>query len=693
MTGTRSRLLRPLSLLRVRMAILGVLAVLAAVEITSWVLRIQAEKHLLAERWQLEVAETTRTAGLMDDRVRSQLESAEISLQALDPGIMGDVDRLDSFLRSRPLLRSRFDAMFFADASGRMLLLHDQDGSHHPSLNVSEREFFKRAMVERIPVISQPMTSRISEQTVVIFAFPVLDQGRAVGIAGASLRLHTHPLLADVREPDSADAHTLIAITDRAGTILAHPNAELIGQHADAGPRLGPAWRTFDGQPDRAIGQVREIAGRDTLAVVADIRTSRWLLWRLQERAAVLAPLEHARVEAHWATAAVMLFSAPLLLGVLWWQLRPLARLQQRAERMFEPGIDPADGWPTQGGEIGDLRDSLRRIGIERIRLERANERSLRQLRTLMDAAPMALLLVRDGAIEMANPMAFRLLGHAPSELVGQPASTIHADPERYLEMETAITASFSDRSVFSGDMQLLRKDGSPFWARLRGQPMDWSDESAGTIWTLEDISDQLAQGAALQWAATHDPLTSLGNRSLLQARLDAAVRHRNDGRSRHLLLLDLDRFKPINDEAGHAAGDQMLAAVAQVLMQCVRGTDTVCRTGGDEFAVLLEDCPDSVAGLVAEDIAQRVAAIQLPWHGRVLSVGVSIGLATLDGATGDAAHWNERADAACYAAKAAGRGQVRKAPLIDNASIRAGAHDERRETSPSEAANEASEA
>ncbi len=126
--------------------------------------------------------------------------------------------------------------------------------------------------------------------------------------------------------------------------------------------------------------------------------------------------------------------------------------------------------------------------------------------------------------------------------------------------------------------------------------------------------------------------------------------------------MIDLDHFKPINDTAGHAAGDAMLKAVAAAITSHVRAGDLVVRLGGDEFALLLERCPQDVAMRVAENVRSAITAITLPWENRILRVGASAGVASLAEHTPDMDAWVAEADAACYRVKAEGRGAVRAA-------------------------------
>ena len=157
---------------------------------------------------------------------------------------------------------------------------------------------------------------------------------------------------------------------------------------------------------------------------------------------------------------------------------------------------------------------------------------------------------------------------------------------------------------------------------------------------------------------AYHDALTGLPNRHLLRDRLDQGVmRASREGTQVALLLLDLDRFKSVNDELGHAAGDELLCEVAERLQACTRGADTVCRYGGDEFIVML---PGVTSREEAEHVAQKIRACidEVPFDidGRAVRIGISIGLAMLR--PGDAAveRLIRDADRAMYSAKATAR-------------------------------------
>ncbi|NRF71823.1 diguanylate cyclase [Aquincola sp. S2] len=206
--------------------------------------------------------------------------------------------------------------------------------------------------------------------------------------------------------------------------------------------------------------------------------------------------------------------------------------------------------------------------------------------------------------------------------------------------------------------------------------------EAGGEIGSLAAVLKQAAIDRAeleacnrqalrkLEWSATHDALTGLVNREAFDARLAQLFAQVDglDARDRPpaaLIAIDLDHFKPVNDDAGHAAGDEVLRAVAGAIASRVRAGDLVARTGGDEFTVLLEPCAPEGAARAAEEIRQAILQLAVPWQGRVLQVGASVGVTLLTPAIANADHWKQAADAACYAAKAAGRAARAEPPRL----------------------------
>lgn len=185
---------------------------------------------------------------------------------------------------------------------------------------------------------------------------------------------------------------------------------------------------------------------------------------------------------------------------------------------------------------------------------------------------------------------------------------------------------------------------------------------AAGVVMVLRDLRPELEQQAQLRWQACHDALTGLGNRLDFEQHLHRALLPTEGPRAatvvHTLLYIDLDHFKPVNDQGGHAAGDALLKQIAKLIGQKVRREDRVARMGGDEFAVLLPHC-EAEAGLrIAQQIVAAVAGYTLIWQQRTYRVGASIGVVALraDGLTSVETALGA-ADAACYLAKGKGRG------------------------------------
>jgi diguanylate cyclase (GGDEF)-like protein len=174
------------------------------------------------------------------------------------------------------------------------------------------------------------------------------------------------------------------------------------------------------------------------------------------------------------------------------------------------------------------------------------------------------------------------------------------------------------------------------------------------------NIDEQRSTRKALEWSAAHDGLTGLANRQRFDQHARRLIEARPASLPAAMVFIDLDHFKEVNDTGGHLSGDAMLRAAAAAIMSRVRSGDLAARIGGDEFALLLEQCSHEAAVRVAEDIVASISAIALPWLSGSLHVGASIGVASLTPEIGTVDDWISAADAACYAAKAAGRGTVR---------------------------------
>jgi diguanylate cyclase (GGDEF)-like protein len=304
-----------------------------------------------------------------------------------------------------------------------------------------------------------------------------------------------------------------------------------------------------------------------------------------------------------------------------------------------------------------DLLDSIFKVATELVRGERAS-----------------LLLREDNSADFVIAKAVGLAEDVQRQVRVRPgegvAGLVAVSKRPLLVRDTASAAIQTGEGSYRSDSFVsvpIVVDDEPRGVlsvtdRIDGTPFDEND-----LETLELLADHIGavlvqqeRGEALQRLAETDPVTWLFNRRHFDRRLEAETNRAL--RAEHLLallMLDVDRFKHYNDRYGHAAGDQVLRAVASALKQAVRLYDVPTRYGGDEFAVILPDADTEAATRVARRILEKASEATLPPElvAARERLGLSIGIATFPRPAGDAASLVEAADIAMYRAKQAGGG------------------------------------
>lgn len=280
----------------------------------------------------------------------------------------------------------------------------------------------------------------------------------------------------------------------------------------------------------------------------------------------------------------------------------------------------------------------------------------------MLDAQSLAgigLFILGDGRIVFANSAAAQITGYSVDELKGLAHFNLITHPddrdrERVLHnhQRRLRGEGFDNRY----DIGILTKDGTRREAEIAVSTISGATGTQIMV-VMVDITERKNTEQCIQHLALHDALTGLSNRTLLFDRLDGAItaaRRRNA--SFALFFLDLDDFKPINDDLGHDAGDLVLKTIAQRLQGSVRESDTVARVGGDEFVLVLQDVNGREA---AKSVAEKtIAALAKPIsiNNRICEVGATLGIALYPDHGEDADTLIRHADAAMYAAKRLGK-------------------------------------
>ena len=289
----------------------------------------------------------------------------------------------------------------------------------------------------------------------------------------------------------------------------------------------------------------------------------------------------------------------------------------------------------------------------------------LRLAETAFDTHAGILITEKDGTIIRVNPAIEKMTGYSAEELMGQNPSVLHSgiqDKKFYTEMWALIL----ETGIWQGELWNKRKDGELYaeWLTITSVKNEYG-EVVRYVATSQDITKRKQAEAHIEYLAYHDDLTGLANRRLLLDHLEktiaSCIRHENIGA---LLLLDLDRFKDLNDSLGHPVGDELLRQVAARLMGMMREEDIVARLGGDEFVILLSNMghEESVVGFEVQKIADKIRHCLSEHYnlsGNRCYINVSIGITLVSESKQNVDDVFKHADSALYNAKEKGRNTV----------------------------------
>jgi PAS domain S-box-containing protein len=382
----------------------------------------------------------------------------------------------------------------------------------------------------------------------------------------------------------------------------------VVNSSDDAAHQLGLRAKLRSAWPSRADrGYIVSVDDRPYLLVASAVRDPAG-----RRAATVVAGFDAGYLVDQATRAAWMVVTISYILLVIvgwnaWRQLHDSLATRIRAITMqLRLGIADETTTPTlsaDGHELKDLADSVSSYIRQTLDQQQSNEERYRRL---IELAPDGVLICSDAGVRFANPAAIALAGvKRRLDLIGLPI-------DKFLEFENVeVTATHPiDRGLRPA-----------LWRRVSGEQLhvevaEVSYMDSGVQirqYVIRDVTSRRAREAALAHRAEHDSLTGLVNRARFQARLAEMLTPRevvepSEAKKAAVLFIDLDGFKPINDRAGHAAGDAVLVAVAARLRESTRGTDLVARFGGDEFAVLIEvreptgssDCCETNSSLTA---------------------------------------------------------------------------------------------
>ncbi len=363
-------------------------------------------------------------------------------------------------------------------------------------------------------------------------------------------------------------------------------------------------------------------------------------------------------------SSLLFLIGLPLVLNFSF--ARPLNSLLKGVQT-FESGQRRVTIPVQFNDEIGYLTESFNHLNAELNSLiaclesrvaSRTSElrESEERYRQLFDLESDAIFIIRnsDGQILGANEAASDLYGFSREELLARRDTDLSAEPEA--TREATNSPAPPDQVVKFPLCWHRKKTGAIFPVSITARFIAWKGESVH-LTAVRDVTEQYRIEQELVQLAITDALTELPNRRHFLSQAEQVFARSNQPPfGLALLMLDMDYFKKVNDQYGHAAGDAVLREVARILGGNLRPTDLLARVGGEEFAALLPRTPRPEARLIAERLCQTMAGTPLYVGEAEIRLTISIGVALLDETVASLDELLSRADQALYDAKEAGR-------------------------------------
>ena len=577
-----------------------------------------------------------------------------VALAESDAALVQDMPRLYAHAR-RIVERNRdIRAITLVDGDGRILFLTSAPLGA-PPMQAQAPELIQEALRTQTPNVSGAFNSPVSPIKVVAVTVPIIQGGQATLALRAIL---TVQYFNRIIAADQLPSGWIAGIADRNGNIVARS----LDPERFVGGKASQSFRVAIIQGNTGVFPGSTLEGTPTLNKVRPIYGLDWYMGVAVPQAVLNAPVHEmlwhvGGLSALWLGLAVL--AASVFAGYV------VRQMQQVSSAMAFGLAGTQDGSPIRIRELFDMfqryRDAKRTEAAARTDLGEAQSQR-DEVRDLYDHAPCGYhSLDKEGRIVRMNQTELGWLGRSLEEVLGRPYSDFLSEQSQQVFRER-FPEFARDGYIRDLEMELIKGTGSPMPILISATAIrDAQGNFLASRTTVFDNTEQKMNEAQLERLARTDVLTSLSNRRDFYERAQQEVaRAKRSGKAFSLMLLDVDFFKKINDQYGHAGGDEVLRRLSRVLSDLLREVDTPARLGGEEFVVLMPETPLEGARLVAERVrAGMEATVVELGDGRLIRFTVSIGLAQWADGEDDIDVPLHRADEALYRAKAGGRNQV----------------------------------
>ena len=634
---------------RLQILIIGTVAIIVAIVAANAIIIAQLHQSTLREtqnnllRQSLALAQVVeRTYQSVDLVLASVAEKTQRAVADNSDAHQLKNEDYHTFLQEKISGLPQIDTIGFVDAEG-FRLNHSRDWPS-PNIDLSHREYFQA--IKRNPKITsfvgEPIQGAASGAWVVVLARPVVTiNGKLLGVVFASTFMKYFEDLFRSTALGEGYAATLMR---QDGRLLARfPVAGQIGTVVPATVLKTILQSRFG--VSRAISPVD---GQARIAAAYRVADYPLVVVATQNETAAFAPWR--------ATAITMWLVAAIMISIMIVAAYLIARSWKQQER-----LNKARAALVEADKIRTVAEAE----LVRRRAEYELDETKRFLHSIVANIPIAVVVkdARTRKIVLVNRAFETMLGLSQGKLVGTTVFDVYRNKSAVFVDNGDSEALHSSDGVNYSEYEVeAPTGGTRTHATNRIVIRDAQGDAKYLVAVIDDVTERKRSEQRISFMAHHDALTGLANRvSVMQKIEESVARHCRSGEPFAVLLMDLDRFKNVNDTLGHSAGDTLLREIATRLKTLLRETDVLARLGGDEFAIVLvgetdyRDAVTTLAGRIVEVIAKPVHI-----DGNEVNIGTSIGIALAPEHGIDPDTLLKMADMALYAAKSGGRNGYR---------------------------------
>jgi len=597
-------------------------------------------------------------ADSVDQRLRGRQRALQLSAKEITESDIATSDAAQHYLDTNTGLFATMDRSTFLFSAEGILLAERPFKPNRRGDDASWRSYIRDTIRTRQPVISEPFLTNVGDgNMVLVLTMPVFAKdGRMIAIISGSIGLTNPRMLGNLSKTVIGQTGYLYMVAAD-GKLIMHPDRQRLSQLAFA-PQVNPlfdrALKGFEGTEETV-----DSTGREAFVSYKRVPSSNWIVGSVYPKDEGLLPVR----ELIWRFVEFLLVACVIVVAAIWvltrYTMRPLVQLTQHltSYTATEERIAALSG-DSGSGEVHALRSAFNRLTARLHAREDTLVETMQKYQLITDnSTDLITKHSPDGTITYASPVSAGILGVEPGELIGHSlCEFVH--PEDFDIVRTAVKEAIQANALPTIIYRARHADQHYVWfeTTLRLMTGATGEQTQRILCISRDISDRKRMEERLHDMVRTDHLTALPNRVLLDERFaNGLAQAQREGSLLAMLMIDIDRFKNINDTLGHGMGDALLKLVGSALKSCIRECDTLARWGGDEFVLLLPGLQDSRVALA---VAQRcLATLKKTFvvNGQGLHITASIGLSLSPDSSAGAEMLLQNADTAMYKAKARG--------------------------------------